>query len=82
MKEKETPAHLSARNRLPGKVTALKTDGLMAQVELQVGDNHIVAIITAEAAEEMGLQVGMDAVALIKSTSVMILTPTGGIAGL
>jgi molybdopterin-binding protein len=79
---KEEPARLSARNRLPGKVIGLKIDGIMAQVDLQVGDNHIVAVITAEAAQEMGLQVGMDAVALIKSTSVMILTPTGGIAGL
>ncbi len=41
-----------------------------------------MAAFAAEAAEEMGLQVGMDAVALIKSTSVMILTSTGGIAGL
>jgi molybdopterin-binding protein len=54
----------------------------MAQVELQVGDNHLVAIITAEAVADMGLRVGMEAVALIKSTSVMILTREGDIAGL
>ena len=76
------PPKLSARNRLPGHITAIKTDGIMAQVEMQVGDNHLVAVITAEAVEELGLQVGMEAVALIKSTSVMIITREGGIAGL
>jgi molybdopterin-binding protein len=79
---REDPPKLSARNRLPGYVTAIKTDGIMAQVELQVGDNHIVAVITAEAVADMGLRVGMEAVALIKSTSVMILTREGDIAGL
>ena len=78
----ENPPKLSARNRLPGHITAIKNDGIMAQVEMQVGDNHIVAVITAEAVEELGLQVGMEAVALIKSTSVMIITREGGIAGL
>ncbi len=73
---------LSARNRLPGHITAIKTDGIMAQVEMQIGDNHLVAIITAEAAADMNLRVGMEAVALIKSTSVMILTREGEIAGL
>jgi molybdopterin-binding protein len=79
---REDPPKLSTRNRLPGHITAIKSDGIMAQVELQVGDNHIVAIITAEAATDMGLRVGMEAVALIKSTSVMILTREGDIAGL
>ena len=78
----QEPARLSARNRLPGRITGIKHDGIMAQVDMQVGDNHIVAVITAEAVEEMGLHVGMEAVALIKSTSVMIVTREGGIAGL
>jgi molybdopterin-binding protein len=64
---------LSARNRFPGVVTAIKKDGLMAQVELKVGDNHLVALITAEACEELGLEVGGRAVAVVKSTSVMVL---------
>ncbi len=64
----------SARNKLPGIITDIKKDGLMAQVELKVGDNHIVAMITAEACDEMGLKVGGRATALIKSTSVMIVT--------
>ena len=76
------PTHLSVRNRLPGRITAIKQDGIMAQVELQVGDNHIVAVVTAEAVADLGLAVGMEAVALIKSTSVMILTREGGLAGL
>ena len=76
------PTHLSVRNRLPGRITGIKQDGIMAQVELQVGDNHIVAVVTAEAVADLGLAVGMEAVALIKSTSVMILTREGGLAGL
>ena len=63
----------SARNRLPGKVTSVKIEGLMAQIELQVGDNHIVALISAEAARELGLKVGDKATALMKATSVMVV---------
>jgi len=68
---------LSARNRLPGTVMDIKIDGLLAQVELQVGDNHVVALITAEACRELGLKVGGRATALVKSTSVMIATDEG-----
>ncbi len=64
---------LSARNRLPGIVTDVKMDGLMAQVELKVGDNHVVALVSAEACRELGLKVGDNATALIKSTSVMVV---------
>lgn len=63
----------SARNRLPGVVTDIRIDGLMAQIGLKVGDNHIVALISAEAASELGLQVGDLASALVKSTSVMVV---------
>ena len=48
----------SARNRLPGVVVDVKVEGLMAQVELKVGDNHVVALISAEAARELDLKVG------------------------
>ena len=65
----------SGRNRLPGTVTEVRIDGLMAQIGLQVGDNHVVAIISAEAARELDLKVGDTAVALIKATSVMVLKP-------
>jgi molybdopterin-binding protein len=79
MKE-EGVAATSARNKLPGVITAIKKGDVMCQVDMQVGDNHVVAVITTEAAEEMGLEVGMEAIATFKSTSVMIATrmDTGG----
>lgn len=72
----------SARNKLPGVITGVKRGDVMCQVDMQVGDNHIVAIITTEAADEMGLEVGMQAVAMFKSNSVMIATPGGHSGGL
>lgn len=63
----------SARNRLPGTVTEVRIDGLIAQIGLKVGDNHIVALISAEAARELDLKVGDRATALIKATSVMVV---------
>jgi molybdopterin-binding protein len=66
-------ADLSARNRFHGVVREVKTDGLLAQVELDVTEPaRILAIITREAAEELGLQKGMPATALVKATSVMV----------
>ena len=64
---------VSGRNRLPGVVTEVSIDGLMAQIGLRVGDNHIVALISAEAARELGLKVGDKATALVKATSVMVV---------
>lgn len=64
---------ISGRNRLPGKVTEVSIDGLLAQIGLRVGDNHIVALISAEAARELGLKVGDRATALVKATSVMVV---------
>ena len=67
------PSGLSARNRLRGTVRAVKAEGVLAQVELEVtGPARVVAVITREAAEELGLQPGADATALVKATSVMI----------
>ena len=74
--------HTSARNKLPGVITSVKRGDVMCQVDMQVGDNHIVAVITTEAADEMNLQAGMEAVAMFKSTSVMIATHSGGAGGL
>jgi molybdopterin-binding protein len=62
----------SARNRLPGTVTAVKLGEVMAQVDIRVGDNHIVSVITREAAEELGLKEGDQVIAIIKSTEVMV----------
>jgi molybdopterin-binding protein len=66
-------AHLSARNRFNGVVTDVKTDGLMAQVELVVDEPvRLVALVTRDAVEELGLEPGMSASAIVKSTSVMV----------
>ena len=66
---------VSARNKLPGIVNEIKTDGLMAKVSVRIGDNHLVALVTAEAVAEMGLAVGDQVTAMIKSTSVMLAKP-------
>jgi molybdopterin-binding protein len=64
---------LTTRNRFVGTVTAVKVDGLMAQVEIVVTEpTRIVAIVTRDAVEELGLEPGMSATALVKSTSVMV----------
>jgi molybdopterin-binding protein len=68
---------VSARNRLPGIITDVRIEGLVAQVELKVGDNHVVALITAEACQSLGLKVGDRATALVKATSVMIVSDQG-----
>jgi molybdopterin-binding protein len=68
-----TPSGLSARNRLRGTVRAVRSEGVLAQVELEVvGPARVVAVITSEAARELGLRPGADATALVKATSVMI----------
>lgn len=64
---------ISGRNQLIGRVVSLKYAGLLAQVTLAVGEQHITSIITADAAKELRLKVGERAAALIKSTEVMIL---------
>jgi molybdopterin-binding protein len=64
---------ISARNRFSGVITEVKTDGLMAQVEMVVGDPvRLVAIVTRDAVEELGLRAGMATTAIVKSTNVMI----------
>ena len=65
----------SARNRFPGVITDVKVDGLAATVEIQAGPNRVLAFITREAVEEMGLAPGMEAVATVKATSVMVNLP-------
>jgi molybdopterin-binding protein len=69
----ENGAHLSARNRLRGTVADVRVDGLIAQVELVVDEPaRLVAIVTADAVEDLGLQPGMPAAAVVKATSVMV----------
>jgi molybdopterin-binding protein len=67
------PHDLSARNRFAGVVRAVKIEGLLAQVELETSaPARVVAVITREAAEELGLEPGQAATALVKATSVMV----------
>jgi molybdopterin-binding protein len=67
----ERPA-ASARNRLDGIVTKVTTDTVMAQVEIQVGRHRLVSLMTREAADELGLVPGVLAVAIVKSTNVVV----------
>ncbi|MFC8195829.1 molybdopterin-binding protein [Streptomyces sp. NPDC057298] len=69
--EDETP-HTSVRNAFPGIVTAIKLGDVAAQVEIQAGPHRLVSLLTREAVEELGLEVGMRATARVKSTSVHI----------
>jgi molybdopterin-binding protein len=65
--------HLSARNRFRGTVREVKLDGLLAQVEMTITEPaRLVAIITRDAAEELGLKAGQPATAIVKSTSIMV----------
>ncbi|HET6479151.1 MAG TPA: TOBE domain-containing protein [Actinoplanes sp.] len=76
--EAETSADSSARNRLRGIVTAVVKDTVMAQVDIQAGPFRVVSLMSREAVDELGLQVGSVAVAVIKSTTVVVerSTPT------
>ena len=63
---------LSGRNRLRGFIEEVRTDGLLAQVRLRIGDQRLTAVITSDAVDELKLKRGDSAVAIIKSTEVMI----------
>jgi molybdopterin-binding protein len=65
----------SARNRFTGIVTRVVKDTVAAQVEIQAGPHRVVSLMTAEAAEELGLAPGMLAVASVKATNVGIELP-------
>ncbi|MFC5503281.1 molybdopterin-binding protein [Lysinimonas soli] len=68
-------ARASARNRLTGIVTAVTKDTVMAQVDLQAGPFRIVSLMSREAADELGLEPGMLAVASVKATVVVVELP-------
>jgi molybdopterin-binding protein len=63
---------LSARNRFPGVVTSVEVDGVMAVVEIEAGPHRIIAAITRDAVDELGLAPGVPATAAVKATSVMV----------
>ncbi|MEO6827686.1 MAG: helix-turn-helix transcriptional regulator [Microbacteriaceae bacterium] len=65
----------SARNRFVGLVTNIIVDSVMAQVEIQSGPHRIVSLMSAEAAHQLGLEVGVLAVAVVKATTVIVETP-------
>jgi molybdopterin-binding protein len=67
-----TGAELSARNRFPGRIVSVESDGVMALVELEAGPFRLTAAITRDAVEELGLAPGVEATATVKATSVMI----------
>ncbi|MET8687947.1 helix-turn-helix transcriptional regulator [Streptomyces sp. NPDC004732] len=68
----EDVPYTSARNAFPGIVTAVKLGDVAAQVEIQAGPHRLVSLLTREAVEELGLEVGVEATARVKSTSVHI----------
>ncbi len=65
--------NISGRNQLVGRIVEVRIEGLLAQVKLSIGGQHITSLITADAAREMRLKRGDKAAALVKSTEVMIV---------
>src|SRR4051794_12902206 len=65
----------SARNRFPGIVTRIERDGVAAVVEVIAGPHRLVSLMTAEAVDELGLQVGDEAVGVVKATTVIVDVP-------
>ena len=63
---------LSGRNQLRGIVEEVRTDGLMAQIRLRIGDQTLTAVITRDAVDSLRLKKGDEALAVIKSTEVMV----------
>jgi molybdopterin-binding protein len=73
-----TGDELSARNRLPGVVRSVEVDGLMGLVEIEAGPSRVTAAITRDAIEELGLEPGVEATAMVKATSVMVIRDAAG----
>ena len=65
----------SARNRFVGLVTDIRVDAVMAQVELQCGPFRVVSLMSSDAVHDLGLELGSVAVAVVKSTTVIVETP-------
>jgi molybdopterin-binding protein len=76
----ESLGGLSARNRLHGFIDEVRVDGLLAQVRLRVGGQSLTAVITADAVRALKLRRGDDALAIVKSTEVMIARPGRAVA--
>lgn len=65
----------STRNRFPGTVVEVRKDEVAATVEIVAGPHRILSLITREAADQLGLKPGMQAIAVVKATSVMVEVP-------
>ena len=74
-RERTRAASVSARNRLGGIVTRVVKDTVMAQVEMICGPYRLVSLMSAEAADELGLEPGVSAIASVKSTNVVVERP-------
>lgn len=74
-REATRAASVSARNRLAGIVTKVTKDTVMAQVDMICGPYRMVSLMSTEAAEELGLEVGVRAIASVKSTNVVVERP-------
>ena len=71
------PVPQSARNRFPGIVTRIERDGVAAVVEVMAGPHRLVSLLTAEAIDDLGLEVGREAVCVVKATNVIVEIPSG-----
>ncbi|MDQ5894148.1 MAG: hypothetical protein QG596_409 [Actinomycetota bacterium] len=72
MVEADGSESFSVRNRMRGIVTAVKADGVMAQVDIQAGPFRLVSLISSEAVEDLGIEVGKAVVATAKATNVSV----------
>jgi molybdopterin-binding protein len=68
----------SARNRFAGIVTRVERDTIAAVVEVMAGPHRLVSLMTAEAVDDLGLEVGMEAVCVVKATNVIVEIPAAG----
>ena len=75
LRERATNTRSSARNRMPGVIVDVKRDGVMAQIDLACGPFRIVSLMSREAADELGLEIGVRAVATVKATQVSVDIP-------
>ncbi|WP_010534814.1 TOBE domain-containing protein [Brachybacterium squillarum] len=75
--EAEQGSRSSARNRFTGLVTAVTRDTVMAQVELQCGPFRVVSLMSSEAVDELGLEPGSVATAVVKATTVVVEAASG-----
>ncbi|QGH68525.1 molybdopterin-binding protein [Pseudactinotalea sp. HY158] len=71
----EASGRSSARNRFVGLVTSIRSDEVMAQVDLQCGPFRVVSLMSAEAVRDLGLEIGSLATAVVKATTVIVETP-------